>query len=104
MRQFHLEDLLKATDAVVLSRHQELFDGVGSDTRLNLSNQLFIALKGDNFDAHQFLTKATAQGAAALLIHDQALPAIAELKNKVTIVLVKRYFAGAAGFGKLFTE
>lgn len=31
------------------------FDGVSTDTRLAGAGNLFVALKGDNFDAHDFL-------------------------------------------------
>ncbi len=88
MSQFHLTELLQATGGKVLSQHQELFDGVGSDTRVYLDRQLFVALKGDQFDAHQFLTKAVEQGAAALLVHEETKE-LAQLKDKVTVVLVK---------------
>lgn len=46
------------------------FVGVGTDTRDNLTGQVFIALKGDRFDAHNFLKAAVDQGAAALVIEE----------------------------------
>jgi len=88
MSRFHLDDLIEATSGTVISCHQELFDGVGSDTRQKLDHQLFVALKGDQFDAHQFLTKAQEQGAAGLLVH-QLPKDIEELKSKITIVQVR---------------
>lgn len=42
---------------------------VKTDSRENCSNALFIALAGENFDAHDFLAKAVAAGAAALCIN-----------------------------------
>ncbi len=45
------------------------FSGVGTDTRKSLEGQLFIALKGDNFDAHDFLAQAVQAGASGILIH-----------------------------------
>ncbi|WP_428826781.1 UDP-N-acetylmuramoyl-tripeptide--D-alanyl-D-alanine ligase [Azonexus sp. IMCC34842] len=51
-------------------------NGVSTDTRAIGPGQLFIALSGDNFDAHDFLAQAVASGAAALLVADAAkLPA-----------------------------
>lgn len=38
---------------------------VHTDTRSTQPGDLFVALKGDNFDAHDFLSQAKAQGAAA---------------------------------------
>ncbi|GAA4069109.1 UDP-N-acetylmuramoyl-tripeptide--D-alanyl-D-alanine ligase [Amphibacillus indicireducens] len=49
--------------------------GVGTDTRTDLSNKLFVPLKGDNFDGHHFIEKAIEQGAiAALWHHDYPRP------------------------------
>jgi len=42
--------------------------GVATDTRQIQAGQLFVALKGENFDAHDFLKDAVARGAAALVI------------------------------------
>ncbi|MDD5697931.1 MAG: UDP-N-acetylmuramoyl-tripeptide--D-alanyl-D-alanine ligase [Victivallaceae bacterium] len=42
--------------------------GVRTDTREDCSGALFLALRGENFDAHDFLDHALAAGAAALCI------------------------------------
>lgn len=44
--------------------------GVTSDTRAVNAGQLFIALRGERFDAHDFLDQALVAGAAALLVAD----------------------------------
>jgi len=50
--------------------------GVSTDTRAAGAGQLFIALRGARFDAHDFLEQAVASGAAALLVADESkLPA-----------------------------
>lgn len=50
--------------------------GVSTDTRAVATGQLFIALRGKRFDAHDFLDQAVASGAAALLVADESkLPA-----------------------------
>lgn len=50
--------------------------GVSTDTRSVLPGQLFVALRGERYDAHDFLPQAVASGAAALLVADTArLPA-----------------------------
>ncbi len=50
--------------------------GVSTDTRAIGAGQLFVALRGERFDAHDFLDQAAAAGAAALLVSDAArLPA-----------------------------
>jgi UDP-N-acetylmuramoyl-tripeptide--D-alanyl-D-alanine ligase len=42
--------------------------GISTDTRAIGSNQLFVALIGENHDAHEFLAQAVAAGAAALVV------------------------------------
>jgi UDP-N-acetylmuramoyl-tripeptide--D-alanyl-D-alanine ligase len=65
------EEVVKATGARVSRPVEEgfCFDGVGTDTRKSLHGKLFIALKGDNFDAHEFLSEAQKAGAKAALVH-----------------------------------
>ncbi len=46
------------------------FVAVSTDTRTIVPGTLFVALKGDNFDAHDFLANAVAAGAAALVVSD----------------------------------
>jgi UDP-N-acetylmuramoyl-tripeptide--D-alanyl-D-alanine ligase len=44
------------------------FTGIATDTRSPIPGSLFVALKGDRFDAHNFLAQAHAQGAAAAVV------------------------------------
>jgi UDP-N-acetylmuramoyl-tripeptide--D-alanyl-D-alanine ligase len=44
------------------------FAGVGTDTRHLTPGTLFVALKGEHFDAHDFLADAKARGAAAAVV------------------------------------
>jgi UDP-N-acetylmuramoyl-tripeptide--D-alanyl-D-alanine ligase len=44
------------------------FDGVSTDSREVRAGQLFVALRGERFDGHQFLAQAAARGAAAAMI------------------------------------
>ncbi len=81
-----LEELVAATQGKVISQVERNFGGIGTDSRQNLDGQIFFALKGDAFDAHDFLAKAVEAKAAALLIH-KAPPK--ELEDRVTIVQVQ---------------
>ncbi len=47
-----------------------LLNGVSTDTRAIPGGVLFIALRGERFDAHDFLDQAIESGAAALLVSD----------------------------------
>lgn len=88
MKQISLSDVVRATNGTVQTKNQETFSGVGSDTRVDLSGQLFFALKGESFDAHLFLRKAVEQGAAGLVVHEDR-PELAELSEKVTVIRVE---------------
>jgi UDP-N-acetylmuramoyl-tripeptide--D-alanyl-D-alanine ligase len=87
MRALDLKTLVDVTKGQILSQHATQFTGIGTDTRVSLAGQLFIALKGEAFDAHSFLDKAAAQGAAALLVHEENAQ-VTELSKKITVVKV----------------
>jgi UDP-N-acetylmuramoyl-tripeptide--D-alanyl-D-alanine ligase len=56
------------------------FDGVSTDSRKVQPGSLFVALRGENFDAHDFLDQVAAAGAAAVVVEQLppnfTLPAI----------------------------
>ena len=45
-----------------------VIEGVSIDTRTRCDHRLFVALKGENADGHDYLEEAVAEGAAALLV------------------------------------
>jgi UDP-N-acetylmuramoyl-tripeptide--D-alanyl-D-alanine ligase len=53
---------------IVAGTPAAVFDGVSTDTRALVPGSLFIALRGERFDAHAFLLQALAGGAAGLLV------------------------------------
>ena len=70
---FSLEDVLKATSGTLISGAQEnTFYGISTDSRQVFKRNLFIALKGEKFDGHDFIRKAIEQGAAGVLVHGEA--------------------------------
>ena len=56
--------------------------GVSTDTRSIQPGQLFVALRGERFDAHEFLVTALEQGAAAALVErvNPTLPALPQIQ------------------------
>lgn len=46
------------------------FVGVSTDTRHSVANELFVALRGENFDGHDFAIRAIEQGAAGALVDE----------------------------------
>lgn len=70
----HLSELLDAcsSDQAAKLYHQDVvFSRVNTDTRSIQSGDLFVALKGEHFDAHDFAEKAIAAGAVALVVDHQ---------------------------------
>ena len=82
MRAFSLAEArqwLQATLAGPRTDAGELwFDGVSTDTRSVGEGQLFVALRGERFDGHEFLGQALKQGAVAAVVDteitDVAIP------------------------------
>jgi UDP-N-acetylmuramoyl-tripeptide--D-alanyl-D-alanine ligase len=50
------------------------FQGVSTDTRSVGKGQLFVAIRGERFDGHDFLAMAKERGAAAALVDERHLP------------------------------
>lgn len=59
---------LAACATGALPRGPEALAGVSTDTRHIARGDLFVALSGERFDAHDFLRDAVARGAAALVV------------------------------------
>ncbi len=64
-----LDHVLAATGGkCVAGRPEVRFRAVSTDSRTIEPGDLFVALAGDNFDAHDYLTAAVARGAAGLVV------------------------------------
>ena len=66
-------------------------EGVSTDTRTLASGELFIALRGDRFDGHEFIEAAAGRGAAAVMVdqawadgHTLTLPALVVADTHLT--------------------
>ena len=73
------------------------FDAVSTDTRAIRRNDLFIALKGERFDAHDFLAQAAAAGAAAAVVEracDAPLAQIVVDDTQAALAALGRHWRG----------
>jgi len=66
--QFRREDVLSATGGSALGPSWERVCGVVTDSREIKRGNLFVALRGARFDAHEFAAQAADAGAAAVLV------------------------------------
>ncbi len=66
-----------ATAALAISARREganvWFDGVNTDSRAVHPGQLFVAIRGERFDGHEFVAKAFERGAVAALVAEETL-------------------------------
>lgn len=77
---FTLEEVKKAIGGRLISKTEEIVfaslievKGVSTDTRTIKEGELFIALKGENFDGNDYLAKAFELGACALVTNDEKM-------------------------------
>ena len=67
MEKLSLTEVAQVTGAEKNSDAEIFFEGVSTDSRKIANNMLFVALKGENFDGHDFAAKATELGAEAVI-------------------------------------
>lgn len=86
---FSLNDVLKATAGTLVSGDPErTFYGISTDSRLIKRGNLFIALKGDKFDGHDFIRTVIKEGATGILAHDEEKINQLSAGNKVAVIKV----------------
>ena len=65
--------LHEAARAIAAAAHgtDVRFSGVSTDSRSIVPGELFVALKGDNFDGHAYVGDVLARGAAGALVNQE---------------------------------
>ena len=64
---FSLDDIVKSTKGEVLSSPFNSFESIGTHSKVDLKNKIFIPLRGDRFDAHDFIEEAINNGANCII-------------------------------------
>ena len=67
----HLSEAALATHGRVVGR-DVMFTSVGTDSRAAVPGQLFVALRGERFDGHDYVEQCLQQGAAAAMVESAA--------------------------------
>ena len=67
MAEFTLSQVVEATEGTSTHTENIKFLDVSTDTRTIESGFLFVALKGDTFDGHDFINTAIERGLQGLL-------------------------------------
>jgi len=68
MIQMHSQELLSVFPQNGYQQPEFSFNGVEIDSRKACAGSLFIAIKGDAFDGHQFIADAATKGAVAVIV------------------------------------
>lgn len=104
-----VEKILKATGGKLSNKSSPkikttVFAGISTDTRLVQSKDVFVALRGDKYDGHDFIRAAVEKGAAAVVVEEYPL----DLEGDVQVIKVKNTLnalGDLAGFRrKFFTD
>jgi UDP-N-acetylmuramoyl-tripeptide--D-alanyl-D-alanine ligase len=98
-----VEELAQAAGGQLLSSPHKDFQRVSTDTRQDLKGRLYIPLKGENFDAHDFVPKAVEAGARAVMVHawrDEWKP----LLEKAAFVKVQDTLQGLQALGRYWRK
>ena len=94
---FSVQEILEATGGELLSGSREgLFSGVSIDSRIVKDGEIFIAVKGEHFDGHDFIPQAVQNGAHCIIISkDKAVM----LGNKIphTLISVRDTISALSG-------
>lgn len=84
---FKVGELVKASAGRLRAGSQtDVVQGVSIDTRKILRREAFIAVKGKNFDGHNFISQAIKKGASCVICEDKATQ---WLKSRAAIIQVK---------------
>lgn len=81
----NLADVARATGGELRGAAELVIRGVVTDSRADLRGKLFVALSGERFDGHDFVTSARAQGAAAVLVERDVAAEIPAVKVECTL-------------------
>lgn len=68
---FTVKDILGSTKGTLLSgKEDDILTGLSTDTRRLKGGELFVAIKGERFDGHNFILDAVSRGAGGVLIQE----------------------------------
>lgn len=81
MITMNLTDIASATDGKLVGENIAI-DAIVTDSRALTTGQVFLALKGPNFDGHKFMSQVEALGASAVIVDHQ-------IDTKLPQVIVK---------------
>lgn len=89
MFSLSVKDILRATKGkLVYKSTKKTVAGISTDTRTIKEGDLFIALKGKNFDGHNFVNEAIKKGASGAIIQSAIYHPLFRLQHKFILIKV----------------
>lgn len=86
---FSGNDIVSATGGTVITgRTDKTFHGISTDSRHISPGNLFIPIKGEKFDGHNFIADAVRDGAAGFLTHNGSEKTLCQTYKDITIISV----------------
>ena len=81
-----IDEILKAAGGRLIQGKRELTaSGISIDSRTIKDGELFVAIKGDVFDGHNFIEEAMKKGACGALVHEDHPVSGSMLQNRVIV-------------------
>jgi len=88
MEYINIDEILEATGGkIVIKGEQTLYNNVCIDTRVIKDKDVFIAIKGENFNANDFIAEASNKGASICII-DEIKFDKTQLNKKTAVIKV----------------
>lgn len=81
MKPLQISDVIGAVNGKTVNSKNNMISGVSTDTRTIKKGDLFIPLKGENFDGHDFIHKALSKGASFCFCNKSQMKKMETLKN-----------------------
>jgi len=98
-----LEDIFNIPSAVIYYPDKyKSVTSVSIDTRTIKKNSIFVAIKGDNFDGHNYVKEAVKKGATAIVVNNRKLKHFEDVT--IPIISVKNTINAYAELAKIWRK
>lgn len=88
MEYISFDQILKAVGGEIIVKGESvIYNNVSIDTRIIKENDVFIAIKGENFNANDFVIEASSRGASICIVDEINFEEV-KLNKKTSIIKV----------------
>ena len=91
MYRFVADEVARVCEGQVLSGSLgRVFGGLSIDSRKVMKNDLFIAIRGDRYNGHDFVGEAVQRGAVGVIVSDRAVASQKSNTSGETVIILVR--------------